>query len=239
MTDSASVEISHAFVLTSVEAAKLWSILGGSFESVVASARCSDGIRREFQSQDQLTNYENPRTRAIRALILEARSRQPYGSASITLGGRYSSSIEVSISGDEITVLRLRDRIAEILDGMRPWYSPISRVDFFYIVGGALLLAFLVLQGVTSGSSSQKTLTFAQAAGAAVIVIAFLILVGSLIWALNRLRDRFFPITVFAIGQGQVRFEFDDKIRWVVIVGFGVSVFASILVTLLLAPIAP
>jgi hypothetical protein len=58
--------------------------------------------------------------------------------------------------------------------------------------------------------------------------------VGGLIWVLNRVRARFFPATVFAIGQGKGRYELDDKVRWVVIVGVFVSVVASLFVAALI-----
>jgi|SRR3990172_4862887 len=234
MSAGANIEISHAFVLTAVDAEKIWSMLAQSFDSVQASALCSDSIRREFTSADALIQYENPRSRAIRSLTYEARSDKPYARASIQFGGRYSSSVEMSISGPESSVLAIRDRLGEVLDGMRPWYSPISRVDFFYIVTGALFFAWLVFQGMSTGSASGKAMTFGQASTAAAVLIAFLFGVGMFIWALNRLRSRFFPVAAFAIGQGQGRFNFDEKLRWVVIVGFGVSVFASLVATFLL-----
>ena len=234
MTAGANIEVSHAFVLTSEDAEKLWAILSEFFEEVEASARCDDGVRREFHARDELAKYENPRTKAIRSLSFEARRAKPYSRVTLQFGGRYSSSVEVGISGPEETVLAVRERISELLDGMRPWYSLISRVDFFFVVSGVAFFAWLVLQGMSTGSASGKAMTFSQASVAAILLIAILCGVGLLIWISNRLRNRYFPTAAFAIGQGQRRFEVDEKIRWAVIIGFGVSLFASLVAAFLL-----
>ncbi len=64
-------------------------------------------------------------------------------------------------------------------------------------------------------------------------MIAFvgaLCFVGWLIW---RLHSRFFPRAFFALGQGTDRYKFDDNIRWVVIIGLPLAVFASLVATFL------
>jgi len=55
------------------------------------------------------------------------------------------------------------------------------------------------------------------------------------IWGIARARNHFFPVAVFAIGQGLARHTHHEQIRWVVMIGFGVGLAASILATVLLA----
>jgi hypothetical protein len=53
-------------------------------------------------------------------------------------------------------------------------------------------------------------------------------------FAISKLQDRFFPMGAFCIGQGIDRQAIDEKVRWVVLVGFLVSVFSSLVVYFML-----
>ena len=93
-----------------------------------------------------------------------------------------------------------------------------------------LVFIWLVILAMSDTSKPSPALTYAEASRAAAAAILFLVGVGGLIWGLNRLRRRFFPNAVYAIGRGVERYELDERIRWVVIVGFVISVLASLLV---------
>jgi len=58
-------------------------------------------------------------------------------------------------------------------------------------------------------------------------------LLGFLIAALNSLRSRFFPIGTFALGAEVEKYKTDENIRWVVIVGFFVSLAAAVVFALI------
>lgn len=231
MTVSARFEEKHAFVLSPRDAARLWGLLEETCGSANAEASCADGIQRTFATIDQLTGYENPRARAITSLTFSARDPEFARRASVTLGARYSSSIEVSIDGPEEVVVPAKNALGEVFDGIKPWYSPISRIDFFYFVSAVVFFAFTVLNLVVGGGSGEsQPVEVGRAILVAGAVVAAFAGLAALIWILNRLRARFFPVAVFALGQGQSRYELDDKVRWVVIVGIAVSVVASLVV---------
>lgn len=221
-------------MLRAADAASIWAVLSDYVGPVGVTARCADDIEREFDSVDALTGYDNPLPRAIRSLSFRARSKDRETSASLRLGGGLSSTIDLDIEGPEPSVLNIRDRLSEVFGEIRPWYSPMSRVDFFFVVGAIFFFFVLVLTAMSGGAKSEKTLSFFQALRSATVVLGFLAGIGLVIWCLNRLRDRFFPVATFALGRGQERYEFDEKIRWVVIVGFLVSVFSSLVVAFLL-----
>ncbi|RFA27312.1 hypothetical protein CAI21_14840 [Alkalilimnicola ehrlichii] len=235
MTVSAKFEEKHAFVLCPKYAGRLWDILEQACGPTTAEASCADGIQRTFTSRDQLTSYENPRARSVNSLTFSARDEEFERRASITLGARYSSSIVVSIDGPEDVVVSAKNTLGEVFDGIKPWYSPISRIDFFYLVLAVVFFAFTVLNLTVSGGSGESQ---PVEVGRAILVTAAVIAVfaglAALVWILNMLRTRFFPIAVFALGQGQGRYELDEKVRWVVIVGIAVSVVASLVVSVLL-----
>lgn len=235
MKVTAKVELKHAFVLRSSDAAKIWSVLAEALGPVKASARCADDIEREFDSTDALSSYENPRSRCIRSLSFRARSNGFDASASVHLGGRFSSTptIDLDIEGPEPTVLRVRDRLGELFDGMRPWYSVISRIDFFLVVAGMSIFLMTVLSGMSGKATDRRALGISEAVSGAAFLSALFGAVAFLIWVLNRIRNRVFPAATFAIGQGEGRHQFDEKIRWVVIIGFLVSTFASLVVAFL------
>lgn len=235
MTVSARFGEKHAFVLFTRDVTRLWSLLEKACGPAKAEASCSDGIQRIFTTPDELTNYENSRARAIKSVTISAHDEEYKQRASVTLGARYSSSIEVSIDGPEDVVVAAKNDLGEVFDDIKPWYSPISRIDFFYFVTAVALFAFVVLQlmvSTDSGESQQLEPGFAILATG--IVVGVFASIGALIWVLNGLRARFFPVAAFALGQGQARYELEDKVRWAVIVGVAVSIVASLVVTALL-----
>jgi len=235
MSVLAKFEEKHAFVLCPKDVGRIWDILEKAFGPAKAEASCADGIQRTFTSLDQLASYENPRARAINSLTFRARDAKLDRRASITLGARYSSSIMVYIEGPEEVVVPAKNTLGEFFDGIKPWYSPVSRVDFFYLVLAVASFAFTVLNlMVNGGSGKAEPIEFGRATLVTAVVIAMLAGLAAFVWILNMLRTRFFPVVVFALGQGQGRYELDDKVRWAVIVGIAVSVVASLVVAALL-----
>ncbi|WP_273232712.1 hypothetical protein, partial [Pseudomonas kuykendallii] len=57
-----------------------------------------------------------------------------------------------------------------------------------------------------------------------------------IIWLTSFMRKKFFPISTFSLGQGSERNKHSEQMRWVVIVGFVISIVSSTLTTLIIAP---
>ena len=233
MPVSARFEAKQAFVLRSPQIRSIWTTIQQHIGPVEAEASCVDGIERTFASLDELLQYENPRTRAITKLSFQARSSDRSTRCRITFGGRYSATIEATASGLESSVTSWRTAMEEIIDGCRPWYSPIARVDFFTVVWALLMLSIVVVTPMVDFSKKNQPMEFSQALVNAAKVFLFMATVALTTVALNRLRQRFFPIATFVIGQGEARFAFEENIRWIVIMGFLVSTFASLVVAFL------
>ena len=230
MTVSARFEERHAFVLQPQDAKKLWSILEDRFGCPEGSALCVDGIERTFPSADAVNSYENARGRAIVSMKVSAYSKDYDRRAEIYFGARYSSSIEGSLHGPEDLVIATKNSLGEIFDGMRPWYSAVSRVDFFHVIFTVFMLSLTVIVTMAAGSSSSgSSPTFQHAVFSTSVVTILFAIIAGIIWLLNRLRRRFFPIAVFAVGQGGARHSIDEKIRWGVIVGLITSLVATLL----------
>lgn len=233
----AAVDIPQAFVATSGDITKLWRVLAEPCPVVAATARCQDGLVRQFSTLEALVRYENPRRASITSLELSARSANHETTAEISLGRRYTTSMTASLRGEEACISSLRTSLTDVLEGMRPWYSRIATVDLFFVWFPILTVPYLLITilGLSSPRSSKVEIPFRTAVYLTAVVVGALAAIGFVIWGTWRLRSRFFPVSTFAIGQGAGRHQRDEQLRWAVIVGFLVSVSASIFSALMLA----
>ena len=191
-----------AFVLRPEAVERVWRILESTYGSVEATARCADNARREFGTLAQLLVFDNAKAKEILSLELSARSDGYLRHGEITFGDLGDPiSIRLSASEDD-EILRVHERLRDVIDGVRAWYSPISRID----VAGGLFFSLPVLwlvARVTAGDPTEprRAVELGQAALLAALLIAFvgaLCFVGWLIW---RLHSRFFPRAFFALGR--------------------------------------
>jgi len=229
------VDIQQAFVATSQDISKMWKTLENGGMVVTATVSCSDSIVRYFQDCESLTLYENSKRASIAALEIMGRSREPYVTAEISLGPRYSAPVSVSIRGEETLIASMRRDLTDTLDGMKPWYSRISNIDLFYVWFPVFTVLILLLQIMAPSDMPRPAVPLRKALNILAIVVTVIGLISAVIWRVAWLRKRFFPVATFAIGQGLARHQHYEQVRWVVIVGFLVSVVGSIVAAVLLA----
>lgn len=223
-------EARHAFVLEVEHVDKIWRSLEEKGMVVKATVHCSDGIVRQYDKMESLLNYENPRRATISAISFYGRIGDPYSTAEIDFGVRYSKPISVSISGEESTISSMRMSISGIVDGMRPWYSRIAILDLAKVWFSVFIVVMLLAQIMSPSGGAKSAVPFREALSvlstlAAVIGVIVLVILG-----VSRLRNRCFPVSTFAIGQGAVRYRLLELFRWGVIVSFMVSVASSIMI---------
>jgi len=218
---------------------RIYAVLAQRVGPVAISLQCADGIDREFDDMDQLVNYPNARDRQIIRLRISARGERSGHSAALSLSSGPSSPIDlfISASSDEF-VLTLRQDLISLLRELRPWYSKIATID---LVGAVLLTALagsaVLILGMATGLvsvTSSEPVDSTAVTRASAVFWAIIILTGAAVWSLNRLRSNVFPVAVFAIGEGMHRYQTLDTARWVIVVGFMVSIVASVVATLLL-----
>ena len=65
-------------------------------------------------------------------------------------------------------------------------------------------------------------------------LLAFALLFWGLGMFFNKLRDFFFPPIVFTTGHGKSRFKNKERLQWVVIIGFVVSLAAGLVVPIIM-----
>lgn len=236
MDANSKFSVNHAFVLEPEQARKICKLLGDRIGSLTIGAQCADDMVREFTDIKRLLAYENPSNRRILSLVFSSQADDFNKRAQIEFDYNSWHTISVSIHGTEAVVSRLRDDLREIVNGVKPWYWRFARIDFFtlsffYIAVGCLI-AMIYFENFHD--KSEKLSDFPIRTQLVVIAVLFVvstvIVVGSAasIWGLNRLRDRYFPLAVFAIGQEAKRYHTNETIRWTIVVGFLVSLAASI-----------
>jgi hypothetical protein len=227
MTVSARLKIGSAYVLRDENVRTLWELLEAKIGKVKADALCADDIEREFTSADDLVGYENFPAKKIQELEFSARSADRESASRLRFGQRYSPYIEFTAEGEEAVVSSVKSHVANLCEAIKPWYSGITKIEFLYVGIAVFGLALLILNAM-SGDAPVKPMSFKFAIVAIVAVAAVFALLGVLVWGLNALRRKFFPIGTFAIGAEKQRHQFNDNVRWVVFVGFFVALAAAL-----------
>ena len=222
-------EFKSAFVLGNDAVRSIWTTLE-SIGAVLATARCADNARREFESISQLLDFKNPRAKELRSLQFSAESKDHKRYAHVAFGDQLTSSqISVTLSAlEERELSDTQGKLIDAIDGTKAWYSFIARIDMvwglFALLGG---LWFVGRVMVGDASGPRLGVGFGQAVLVTVVAIGFWGMIGLFCWVIWRLHARYFPLAFFALGQGAERYQVDDKMRWVVIIGLVISVFGG------------
>ncbi len=233
-----SEELPHAFVVGPDELKKLVGLLQECIGEVSLSVDCIDKLQREFPTVKDLIDYENPKSKRICRIYLSARE-DIEKSATITFrdASSFSGGVSLSITAREDVVLRLKDKMLDIVAGTRPWYNSLARSDlasqtglvfyFLSFLGVIVLSTFIAFkfglisdskEGMEFGDQLRSFIWFTSA----IFVIVYLAFFSKLLKWL-------FPLAVFTIGQGEYRFETLKRVQWGVVISLAVSLAAGCL----------
>ncbi len=249
MDVSYSKDLLPAFVVGPDELKKLVELLQKRVGKVDIRADCADDLSREFKTLKDLITYENPKSKEIRRIHLRARSDDYSKSATIVFreGSRFSTGVSIDVTGREDVVSRLKEEILDIIAGIHLWYGVMYRINFVnpvWIVLGILLVVgylfsfsilFLMLGWVPAVPEANRGDLINRLKS-----IRYILFIPQLIFFViaifsNKILKSYFPKAVFTIGQGKSRFEHQEKVRWVVIIGFAVSLAASLVVPIVMS----
>ena len=185
-----------------------------------------------------MIDYENPKSKRINRIYLSARSDDYSKSATIAFrdSSSFSGGVSLSITAREDVVLRLKDKILNIVAGTRRWYNALTRFDvadstgfvsyllFFVVV--IILSTFIAFKfGLISDSKEEMELGDQLSAFTFLVSIIFFIVYFAFF---SKLLKWLFPLGVFTIGQGISRYETLERIQWCVVIAFMVSLAAGI-----------
>lgn len=192
---------------------QIWDLFQSHIGTVVCSGECADGIERAFSSAGAVLRFNNATQKQIIGMVFEARSKDRENFANLEFSENNRAPVSVRISGSEEVVARLKDAVEDVIYGMKPWYSRVTRLDFSYVALAMFMPLLLFLQAYSHGKRI-KSETIGEAISEAVVSIIFVAIILVSVWLMNKLRQRLFPIGSFALGQGKDRYAFDEKVRW-------------------------
>jgi len=234
MNISKETSLYQCFVLTEQVLRKLNRALTEFNENIKFEIKCSDGLSRNLSNLDELLEFENPPNKNIQELVLSSKGHNYDRSVRLRLMNSGYPNIRLTMEGSEEAMTKLNSLVEEQLTGMKPWYFRFAKLDF-RIIGLILLsIATIVLNILAATGSLRGQLTSAtDHRSTAISNLIFITIISSPFivgFALNLLRKRFFPIGVFALGQGLKRHADNEFLRWTIFVGFFVSLAAGFFV---------
>ncbi|MEN5312391.1 hypothetical protein [Pseudomonas koreensis] len=208
--------------MTQRDVKKIWDLLEDAGLEVEATLECADGISRKTKSITEIFDYDNLPRAEIKTLRLSGFSSEVRSFSTISLGSDRSTKVTCSLNGHVDKVAEMRIKLMDIVDGMKPWYDLLARVDFSLLALGFFMFWGLFFSFLGSGKSKAEIAPIQAFYSTSIAIGAFaaIALAG---WVMTRLRSKYFPIAVFEIGHGLKRHEFAEKVRWGVVVAFVVG----------------
>ena len=230
-----SKTLSRPFVLSGEQIRSITDVIGEDGNEIEVEVLCSDDARREFDTVDELLRYENPNDARINELVIN--SRPPYdrredGCTSkliFCLDEKLSKDYDVcSIStefyGPDDKVMYMKKRILEKIQGTRPWYSCVSRINGYHAFAVVFVVLYVSLDVLLSiaieGSRSiflkhdkpYSEYVLLNLFGVAFVFFVLFVPVSYISGRLIRFRRSKFRSGIFLIGQ-QADFE-KDRDHW-------------------------
>lgn len=222
----------HPFVLNWASLKNFHSSVSARFPKVSISAKCADKLDREFASLQELEEFGNPSRAAIQELTITGRDLERDQRFSISLCNHRKLNVRISLDADEENATALNDLATDSVESLRPWYSWVARADWYWLVLGGWIGTQFVLIFLKLALAGDKVVTFSGGEPINARELLKLTFYGFLPVAvgiaLNSVRDKFFPIGTFSIGQGENRHSSAEVIRTVLIAGLAVSIVTSV-----------
>jgi hypothetical protein len=217
------------FVMRADDVEKLSAFVSGATGKCEVILRCRDGVQRRTSQISEVLRYENPSDREIQSVTIEGRGGEPRSSIELTFSSGFFHSVSVRIRTEESKLVRLKDSLGVILNGLRPWYASAARRDIYGTILTIVFLLYVVvlismLVDLPSGPLPKEQMEWLRSA-----VFLSLAATWPAAWIQNKIRARVFPDACFAIGQGLRHYETQEKIRWIVVIGLAVSVAAGLI----------
>lgn len=233
-----SEELSQAFVVGPNELKKLVELLQKRIGKVSISADCIDKIQREFTTVKDLIDYENPQSKRICRIYLSAREGfEKSATIAFRDSSSFSGGVSLSITAREDVVLRLKDKMLDIVEGTRPWYNLLARSDLATPSGLIFYFLFFLVVSVLSTfiafkfgliSNSKEETEFEDQLGAFISLTSIIFVIVYFTF-FSKVLKWLFPLAVFTIGQGKSQFKSLKRVQWGVVISFAVSFAAGCL----------
>lgn len=205
------------------------------FEKVSYNVTLINGDSIEFDSLDELFKYENVKSRKITVLEIEFGflNRLKFDKSGGTFSSyKYSLTGYYTIDDDDKAVL-FTSKLKLVLDkGKRPkWYTFLTKFSAGYIAVLSIVLwiILILMQMILQINTSDSYIT----ANHLNIALFIIIIVCIIIFICSKIRDYFFPVISYMIGQQKKEIEklqnFYEKFFWGIIITLAIGIITAIL----------
>lgn len=231
---SRSSRIVRPFLLASEDIKKLNELLSSHGASCSFEISCKDGLSRTYPTVNELLEFENPPKKQVESLAITARSKDRetghYASLKFT-NGSYDTII-IHLDGPEDIISKINNGIEDFFPRLKPWYGRLAVINYIVVAFGLLVIPIVVVyvalalglvQTPEADPTQKSTKEFTQGTLKGSIAGMTILGIG---YSLNRIRDRFFPMGVFAFGQGVARDKLNETIRRSILGSIGTSLLA-------------
>lgn len=218
-----------AFVVDANLLRRLAVILGEISNKLEYTVKYSGGTSVHYNNIEDVIGQPNSKERSIVSLIagpVDERSQSAY----VNLKKIGSPSLEYTINGTQRDVIYFADQLDDWVSAVRQWYSPfLSSGAAGATPSGAGLVLFISAIVVPMYVLGRITpILFPNAkSGDWQSWAELLLLIG--MWTAEYYLFKLFPQGVFAIGYGEKQHRFFVLVRNVVLLGFAISLVASLL----------
>lgn len=198
--------IKNAFLIKSVDLKSLDNLFNQLPGESTYSIETSDGIERKYKTMHEVLSHENSSKNPIQKITLQKSSRDPNLLLIIIFNKDSYNCISYYFSTNEENLIPKINRIMECVESTKAWYSSLSQNNFisFYFSLIALSILTIILLGffgiiqISSTQIEQRLISFNYG------IFIFGIITGMLLYIF---KHRIFPIGVFAIGQGEKKYD--------------------------------
>jgi len=233
MLSKSDLSIGSAFVVDPDSLTKIHRLLKDRIGDVTITADLSDKSEMKFNELKSLLSYENPKKRRIKSLCL---SVNVFGEKSARVAFTdtwYFSGIKVTVEARDDVAERLRNDLLNIIEGMRPWYNTVNRFSTGIIALAVHMILWLTAIAMSGGNllGGDTQLTWRSINGFAVYIVALF----AIAYVIRQLLVLVFPRAEILIGQGVTRHTLHGNIQWVIVIGFCVSIIASVVAALVVS----
>ena len=239
MNSRFSTEKTGAYIVNSPNLKKLWTLLENRVGSVTLEANCADEMRRTFDEWQDVEAYENAANKEIVAISLRARSSDFVKHVCIEFSPTLHYTVGVTIDcPDDNQVSSLKDKIVDILDGMK--HQILSfwlETDFMRGCMALLcLVAFvmIIINVISYGSVLPPAFGPSNLIGSFVAMGIWIIISALLADVLSKLRARLLPSVYFAMGQGKLRYE-DWRSNWRTAITLAVGTMVTAVIAVIIS----
>lgn len=217
------------FVLTDQGLIKLGKLVDDYTHECRVSVRRRDGVECEYDGVSEVLSLENASRRAIMLIRVQG-NHEPDGKYfSVSLVHlAIEEGVRIRIGGTEDDVVRSRDKVLDLLAGMRPWYGwvpmrTIWTVSFMLMILAVLYSITKIPDYVSETYGIEPTDAFNLISLAVALVVVFVLFCAIGFFGI------LFNGHVIALGQGLQRHKRLDVLRWIMLGSLPVGIVASVI----------